>query len=97
VSFTSGSATGTLTGSAGHTTQRSVGGVSVTVVPITLHLELKGSFHGTPYTATSDETMDWAPALHLAVHVVMVTDAQYSAAQTYHSRLEVSLLSVHPQ
>jgi hypothetical protein len=96
VSFTSGTATGTLSGHSGQTAQRSIGGVFVTVVPISLHLELKGSFHGTPYTATSDESMDWAPSLHLAVHVVMVTDAQYAAAHAYHSRIEVSLLSIHP-
>jgi len=97
VSFTSSGASGTLTGSAGQTTQATVGGVAVTVVPITLHIQLSGSFHNTPYTATSVETMSWAPALHMAVHLHMATDARYAAAGTYHSDLDVSLLSTRPQ
>ncbi|HZS14737.1 MAG TPA: hypothetical protein VFC09_09080 [Candidatus Dormibacteraeota bacterium] len=97
VSFTSGGASGTLSGSAGSTTQTTVGGVVVRIVPITLHLTLSGSFHGTPYTATSDESLSWAPSLHLAVHVHMVTDAQYATAGKYHSVLDVSLLSTRPE
>jgi hypothetical protein len=97
VSFTSGSATGTLTGSAGRSLQRSVGGVSVTVVPIKLHLELSGTYHGTRYTATSDENTEWAPSLHLAVHTLMVTDAQYAAAARYHSELDVTVVSARPR
>jgi hypothetical protein len=97
VHFTSGSSSGTMTGSAGKTAQRSVGGVSVTIVPIKLHIELQGSFNGTRYTATADESLDWAPSLHLPVHMLLVTDAQYAAAGRYHSELDVALLSAHPR
>lgn len=97
VHFTSGSSSGTMTGTAGTTTQRTVGGVSVTVVPIKLHLDLQGSFNGAHYTATADESVDWAPSLHLPVHMLLVTDAQYAAAGRYHSELDVALLSTRPQ
>lgn len=96
VSFTSDGASGTLSGSAGQSTQATVGGVAVTVVPITLHLRIDGSYHGTPYSATSVETLSWAPSLHLAVHLHMSTDAHYATAGTYHSDLDVSLLSTRP-
>ncbi len=97
MSFTSGGASGTFSGSAGQTTQATVGGVVVTVVPITLHLQITGTYQGAQYTATAVQTLNWAPSLHLAVHLHMTTDARYAAAATYHSDIDVSLLSTRPQ
>lgn len=97
VSFTSGGASGTFSGTAGTTTHATLGGVVVTVVPITLHLQLDGSYKGAQYSATAVESLSWAPSLHLAVHVHMTTDARYAAAGTYHSDIDVSLLSTKPQ
>jgi hypothetical protein len=100
-SFTSPVGNGSYTGSLQGPTSTAVGGRTLSVWTVTIHVSVAGTYDGYPYTATVDVRAGWSPDLRLFVSDHMDTHGQLNTLAglplfAVQGTLDATLLSATP-